>query len=101
MYQNKNFRSLSTTLITARNHQLTLITVKAKFGTGARHRHADAHSMQKRALHRLQKPQYIKMLIYIGCVSKDAIFVQFYVILPDIPLFIHLTLRLNVIRNNW
>ena len=30
----------------------------------------------------------MKILIYLGCISENAIFMQFYVILPDIPSFI-------------
>ena len=42
---------------------------------------------------------YERTLIYIGCISENASFMQFYVILPDIPSYIQLAL--NNTRNNW
>ena len=62
MYQNENLHLSSITLIMTRNHQLTLIAF----------------------LGRLQIPQYMKILIYIGCINANAVFMQFHVILPDI-----------------
>ena len=50
MYQIESLRSSSITVITSINHQLTVLTEG-----------------------RLQKPQYLKTLIYIGCVSESAI----------------------------
>ena len=40
----------------------------------------------------------MKILSYNGFINENAIFIQFYVILPDIPLFVQPIL--NVRRNN-
>ena len=40
----------------------------------------------------------MKKLIHIECISENAIFMQFYVIIPDLPSFIQTAL--SVIRNN-
>ena len=39
-------------------------------------------------LGQLEKPQYMKIFIHIECNSENAILMQFYVIIPDIPSFI-------------
>ena len=49
----------------------------------------------------LQKPQYIKILIHMGYISENAIFMQFYVILPDILWFIQLALNVIRYRHNF
>ena len=59
MYQNENLRSSSIT----NDQQKSLLSGKTS---------------------QLQKQQSMKILIYIGYVSKDAIFMQFYAILPDL-----------------
>ena len=41
----------------------------------------------------------MKILIHTGFIGKNAIFMQFYIILPDITLFTQLAL--NDIRDNW
>ena len=76
MYQNKSFHLSSIALVTSRNHQLTLITVKAGFKTIV---------YENTNLHRMY--------------WENVIFMQFYFILPDILSFIQQTL--DVIRNNW
>ena len=40
----------------------------------------------------------MKILVHIERISEHAYFMQFYVIIPDLPLFIQLAL--NVSRNN-
>ena len=35
-------------------------------------------------LHQL-KPQFMKILVYIGHISENAIVMEFFVILPDVP----------------
>ena len=41
----------------------------------------------------------MKILIYIGYISENAILMKFFVILPDIPQL--LQPALNVMGNNW
>ena len=60
MYQNEN---LHLTLITSRNSQLTLVTVKVES----------------------KEIPFIENSVHTVCIGENAIFVQFYVILPDIP----------------
>ena len=48
--------------MTSENYQLTLVSVKA-----------------------LQKPQFMKILIYIGYTSENGILMKFTINLPDIP----------------
>ena len=77
MYPNKNLHSSSVTL-----------TNKQKSST-----------YSYNSEDRLQKPQYMKILIQKGCVTENAIFMQFYVIIPDTPSFIQLAV--TVTRNNF
>ena len=42
--------------------------------------------------------QHMKILFYLGCISENVIFVQFYVIFPDKPPFIQSALK--VIKSN-
>ena len=50
--------------MTSKNHQPTLISIKAGL---------------------LQKPEFMKIPIYIGHISENAILMKLFVILPDIP----------------
>ena len=68
MYQNENLHSSSITLIKSRNHPLTLMSDKAD-----------------------SKNHNMKIPVHFECICKNAIFMQFYVIIPDWSTFIYTT----------
>ena len=55
------------------HHQYTLITV------------AEITNLLLHQLRPAPKPQFMKIPVYIGYISKNAIFVKRFVILPDVP----------------
>ena len=65
--KNESLLSSSITLLKSKNRQLALVIVKADS----------------------KNPQHMKILIHVGCISTNAIFMQFHVILPDISSFVY------------